>query len=77
MREDTADNHAKSHAGQHGDFEVFWVSSDALAVTLLGCIPGWYWWLCKPGCLATTDPVGPFATSQAAFGDRKDQIDGK
>lgn len=73
MREDTADHHAKSHAGQHGDFEVFWGADEQFEVHPLQ--PGWYWWYRKLGHLPDGDPIGPFATSQAAFGDYKDKID--
>ena len=27
---------------------------------------GWYYWACFPGCLPDSDPVGPFATADAA-----------
>ena len=33
-------------------------------------LAGWYWWTCSPGCLpATSDPIGPFDTEQAAACD--------
>jgi hypothetical protein len=28
---------------------------------------GWFWWRCKPGCLPNGPPIGPFATSYAAY----------
>lgn len=32
-----------------------------------GLAPGWYWWVCWPGCLPDGDAVGPFATEQMAI----------
>ena len=28
---------------------------------------GWYYWFCFPGCLPDSDPIGPFATPEAAI----------
>lgn len=68
MRPSTADPYATSHAGQHGDFTVFFVNDPAFVI-------GWYW-LPHDGWLPhDSDWHGPFATSQAAFGDCKDVID--
>ena len=30
---------------------------------------GWYWWICFPGCLPNSDPMGPFTTEQEAIDD--------
>lgn len=30
---------------------------------------GWYWWLCFPGCLPDSDPIGPFDTQAEAIAD--------
>ena len=55
------DPDAASHAGQYGDFGVVWQYNDAEG-------HGWY--------VETNDVlVGPFHTSQAAFGAAKDAID--
>jgi len=59
---------ADSHSGQHGDFSVFW--SFYFPPSNHQYAPGWYW------CSFTdTDAIGPFETSQAAFGDYKDYVD--
>lgn len=34
--------------------------------------PGWYWWMCLPGCMPDGDPVGPFATHGEAVADARD-----
>jgi hypothetical protein len=68
----TADPHAASHAGLHGDFEIFWLKKGPTGPA------GWYWYVAvHPFDRATSSEEleGPFATSQAAFGDRKDSID--
>jgi len=31
--------------------------------------PGWYWWVCSPGCLPDSDPLGPFPEAEGAFLD--------
>lgn len=52
---------AKSHAGQHGDFSIVWLAGSNFS--------GWY-------VSTQADPlIGPFHTSQAAFGAVKDAID--
>ena len=28
---------------------------------------GWFWWACQPACLPDGPPIGPFATSYAAY----------
>ena len=33
---------------------------------------GWYYWFCFPGCLADSEPIGPFATSDLAIKDAQD-----
>jgi hypothetical protein len=56
------DPDAASHAGRHGDFEVVWcqVGVD---------VDGWY------VAYRQQQVIGPFHTSQAAFGAVKDAID--
>lgn len=29
--------------------------------------PGWYWWVCFPGCLPDSEPEGPFDSEAAAM----------
>lgn len=57
---------ADSHAGQHGDFIIFW--STYLPPNDPKYAPGWYWY-------SFNETIGPFETSQAAFGDYKDYVD--
>jgi hypothetical protein len=33
----------------------------------LGITGGWYYWMCFPGCLPDSEPVGPFATADEAM----------
>jgi hypothetical protein len=61
-RTDT-DPDAQSHAGVHGDFEIGWFSQ------VIGHQTGWY------VVTRSGDTIGPFQTSQAAFGAAKDAID--
>lgn len=35
--------------------------------------PGFYWWLCSPGCLPDSDPIGPFETEQEAIEDARER----
>jgi hypothetical protein len=57
----SATKNAASHAGRHGDFSVVWCDSSYTS--------GWY-------CFADFDgTMGPYETSQEAFGHRKDAID--
>jgi hypothetical protein len=35
--------------------------------------PGWFYWFCFPGCMPDSDPCGPFATSQEALDDAREQ----
>lgn len=58
------DPDAKSHAGRYGDFNVVWFDTNAY--------PNGGWWVTFTG---NRLPVGPFHTSQAAFGAAKDAID--
>lgn len=62
---------ADSHAGQHGDFAVHWSDGiDNGVEFLFGFeIAGWYY------ISNDADPVGPFETSQAAFGAYVDAVD--
>jgi hypothetical protein len=32
---------------------------------------GWFWWVCFPGCLPDSDPVGPFETKEKALADAR------
>ncbi len=63
-----ADPQAASHAGQHGDFGIHWIDTGRL-FTIGSQYVGW--WVTREG----QQPVGPFHTSQAAFGAMKDAID--
>lgn len=38
--------------------------------------PGWYWWVCYPGCLpeGDGDPSGPFGSSAAAHTDAEESV---
>ena len=56
------DPDAKSHAGRHGDFNITWFGTPHVAG----------WWVIFDG---NRFPIGPFHTSQAAFGAVKDAID--
>lgn len=56
----------------HASVEVFHNPSHyKLFVTepMDDCGPGWYWWLCQPGCLPDSEPIGPFGSSTAAYED--------
>jgi hypothetical protein len=54
------------------DVEVFYLSkNDPMAHESL-LEPGWYWWLCFPGCLPDSDPFGPFKTEAEALEDAQD-----
>jgi len=37
--------------------------------------PGWYWWYCQPGCLPTSDPVGPFDARYWALKDADNETE--
>ena len=45
--------------------EIFYADS-ALAMSF-GARAGWFWWECQPGFLPEGLPIGPFATSYAAY----------
>lgn len=65
---------ANSHSGQHGDFSVFWINQPSNPKFR----SGWYWLAADGDKLRSelyNEVVGPFETSQAAFGDYKDHID--
>ena len=49
-------------------FEVFYADT-VLALSFGLRSSGWCWWLCSPGDLPDGPPVGPFATSYAAYRD--------
>lgn len=36
---------------------------------------GWYWWMCFPGCLPDSYPIGPFDTEEEALADARDDYD--
>lgn len=61
---ETPDPNATSHAGTHGDYEVKWFGPDDTMAW------GWYWI-----ALTEDNSFGPYHTSQAAFGDIKDEVD--
>ena len=58
----------------YGSFEVFW-AEEGMTYEADGVWetspPGWYWWACFPGCVPDGDPIGPFASSTAAYFDAK------
>lgn len=33
--------------------------------------PGFYWWVCSPGCLPDSEPFGPFDTESEAIEDAR------
>ena len=37
--------------------------------------PGWYYWMCFPGCLPDSDPLGPFRTMQEALDDAREGLE--
>ena len=37
--------------------------------------PGWYYWVCFPGCLPDSEPMGPFATEDDALADARAGMD--
>lgn len=53
------------------DVEVFYVKEPFAFDGMKD--PGWYWWLCFPGCLPDSDPVGPFETEAEALADAQDR----
>ena len=57
--------------------EIFYADR-ALATSFGTCGAGWFWWSCQPACLPDGPPIGPFATSYAAYRnfalDRKDSF---
>ena len=34
-------------------------------------LEGWYWWICYPGCLPDSNPIGPFDTENEALADAR------
>lgn len=36
---------------------------------------GWYWWVCKPGCLPDSKATGPFESGPAALMDARGWLD--
>jgi len=36
--------------------------------------PGWYWWVCLPGCLPDSDAFGPFATEEEAVENAREEF---
>jgi hypothetical protein len=47
--------------------EVF--LADRVLAESFGMGAGWCWWTCRPGYLPDGPPIGPFATSYAAYRD--------
>ncbi len=33
---------------------------------------GWYWWICLPGCLPDSQPMGPFQSFDEAMSDMEE-----
>jgi hypothetical protein len=46
--------------------EIFYADR-ALAASFGTSDGGWFWWTCQPSCLPEDLPIGPFATSYAAY----------
>ncbi len=46
--------------------EIFYADR-ALASSFGTRDAGWFWWACQPACLPEGPPIGPFATSYAAY----------
>jgi hypothetical protein len=45
--------------------EIFY--ADRALATSFGARAGWFWWTCQPSFLPGELPIGPFATSYAAY----------
>ena len=45
--------------------EIFY--ADRVLAMSFGTRVGWFWWRCTPGSLPEVPPIGPFATSYAAY----------
>ena len=46
--------------------EIFY-ADHALATSFGTFSTGWFWWTCQPTCVPHGPPIGPFATSYAAY----------
>jgi len=70
MSQAYSDPSRESEAYALPDVEVFYcTAADAKLSFEIDDGEGWYWWLCFPGCLPDSDPVGPFATEADALAD--------
>jgi hypothetical protein len=47
--------------------EVFY--ADRVLAGSFGMRQGWFWWMCKSGCLPDDVPSGPFGSSYLAYRD--------
>ena len=36
-------------------------------------LTGWYYWVCLPGCLPDSDPIGPFESEDVAIDDARSE----
>jgi hypothetical protein len=54
--------------------EVFY--ADRVLANSFGMREGWFWWTCQSGCLPAGLPIGPFATSYAAYRDALEDAPG-
>jgi hypothetical protein len=68
-----SDTSRESDAYALPDLEVFQVSESELCGDWTVSEAGWYYWFCFPGCLPDSDPIGPFATSDAALADAREE----
>jgi hypothetical protein len=48
------------------DIEVFYADDLPPDENGFASPPGWYWWVCLPGCLPDSDPFGPYESEAAA-----------
>ena len=51
------------------DLEVFYIGEEED----FQLPPGWYWWVCFPGCLPASDAMGPFNTKAEALADAREE----
>lgn len=63
------------------DVEVFYADEDTIEIwndercneyDAMAYTEGWYYWLCLPGCLPDSEPIGPFETEEEALDDAKE-----
>jgi hypothetical protein len=59
------------HPRTGASIEVFY--ADRVLAKSFGRRSGWFWWSCRSGFLPDREPIGPFATSYAAYRDALDK----